>query len=1200
MIDMPAQSISSFISGNESFQASVNISFDLGDRCKVEKLIPTSTVCKYTKWILEDALSRSGGRAKMLVGAYGKGKSHIALTALTAMSVKDPKPFMRLIEAYNQRDPSFAKDFEQFVTDGPKLLPVVVSGSSSDIARSLLYALRNALKDAGAIDVMPSTNYSGALDSILRWKEEYPSTYRLMEEEIGISGETIEAALKDFDTSVYGQFIEAYPKLTSGSTFDTFANANVIETYEHVLGALQDYGYSGIFVVYDEFSKYLESTIANATIEDVKLLQDFAERCNRSSQDKQLHVLLISHKNLANYIDANLPKEKVDGWRGVSGRFQELEIYDDSDQAYELIFNAIGKDDAKWSDYLRTNATRIENIKAYYVHQHLFEESQAECAIFGCFPLHPTTTFLLPRVSEMVAQNERTLFTFLSAEESNSLPQRARAGTVIGEFVTPDYIYDYFEPQLRKERYGSAAHTAYTLVRSALANLEEDSLEGRMIKTVALIRLVEQYNRLSPTKDTVVHIFRDAGWNGSEIENALNRLIEVEHVVYLNRSNAQIRLKESSGEDVIETVEDEANRLRSQMTIEQILTSYQSGKALYPSKHNEEKKVTRYFDCMFESAEKTIRKLEKGEEFPCSGDGSIVAVIPKNDAEIKDTIASIRAKGYDHPTVVFAVPTKGFRDIEEDAYRYAAAEKLYETAPADEILHDEFEIVLEDAAEILSAFVADYFRPERRRVSYYVYGHQRYKISHRKELSKLLSEICDEVYSLTPIINNEMINKNEPTGTTLTSRAKILTALCAKNLEPNLGFLGNGQESSIMRSVLSVTGVVADLSVNPVVNLKGKHDLRHATDAIEQFVSTENGKGFDLLYERLTSPQHHIGMKRGAIPILLALVLREHRETVLIVRDGKEKPIDKTTLEDIEASPESFTLQIIDWDSEKAAYVDALGKVFGEAGGNAGKTEVAETVRSWFVSLPQFTRMARFRYINGNRAPFESQHQNFFKAIGQASQNPSKFLFETLPAAFGEEKASLKLVSLVEEEKQSSDRFIAEVLSMLEKKVQAKLAPSASPRESLSSSVANWLESLSPEVKSHVFSGSGDRIMTALSGFTYDVETSMKRLAKAVVSLRIEDWDDSLFSRFVELFDKFVDEVASFETTREDMSLGGQSIVFFDAEGNEEIRSFDMVECSSRARLLKNQIVSAIEDMGQSITQDEKRQIVFEVLKGMC
>ena len=49
------------------------------------------------------------------------------------------------------------------------------------------------------------------------------------------------------------------------------------------------------------------------------MLQDFAEKCNRSGE-YQLHLMLISHKEISNYIDS-LPKQKVDGWRGISERF---------------------------------------------------------------------------------------------------------------------------------------------------------------------------------------------------------------------------------------------------------------------------------------------------------------------------------------------------------------------------------------------------------------------------------------------------------------------------------------------------------------------------------------------------------------------------------------------------------------------------------------------------------------------------------------------------------------------------------------------------------------------------------------------------------------------------------------------------------------------------------------------------------------
>ena len=65
-----------------------------------------------------------------------------------------------------------------------------------------------------------------------------------------------------------------------------------------------------------------------------------------------------------------------------------------------------------------------------------------------------------------------------------------------------------------------------------------------------------------------------------------------------------------------------------------------------------------------------------------------------------------------------------------------------------------------------------------------------------------MSDICDKVYSLTPVINNEAINKSELSGAAFNSRSKIIAGLLRNTLEPNLGFTGTGQEVSIMRSTL--------------------------------------------------------------------------------------------------------------------------------------------------------------------------------------------------------------------------------------------------------------------------------------------------------------------------------------------------------------------------------------------------------------
>ncbi|EKC44329.1 hypothetical protein LEA_20699, partial [human gut metagenome] len=67
---------------------------------------------------------------------------------------------------------------------------------------------------------------------------------------------------------------------------------------------------------------------------------------------------------------------------------------------------------------------------------------------------------------ECVAQNERTLFTFLSANGAATLP------SFLEKFhddcfgvITPDMIYDYFEPLFKKEVYTSDLYRKSTHLR---------------------------------------------------------------------------------------------------------------------------------------------------------------------------------------------------------------------------------------------------------------------------------------------------------------------------------------------------------------------------------------------------------------------------------------------------------------------------------------------------------------------------------------------------------------------------------------------------------------------------------------------------------------------------------------------------------------------------------------------------------------
>ena len=213
---------------------------------------------------------------------------------------KDWALFTKLAERVAQ-NPALDHQVKNYYDSNKKILPVVINGSNTSVQQAFLIALQKTLSENDLLKALPDTNYQAAVRVINKWKVDFPDTYEKFKVEIGQPIENFLGELENYNSEAYMEFEKIYPNLTAGSTFNPFIGFDVVELYESVVKALEHEGYNGIFVVYDEFSKFLEANIKGASVSDTKMLQDFAEKCNRSGKH-QLHLILISHKEIANYI----------------------------------------------------------------------------------------------------------------------------------------------------------------------------------------------------------------------------------------------------------------------------------------------------------------------------------------------------------------------------------------------------------------------------------------------------------------------------------------------------------------------------------------------------------------------------------------------------------------------------------------------------------------------------------------------------------------------------------------------------------------------------------------------------------------------------------------------------------------------------------------------------------------------------------
>jgi hypothetical protein len=115
----------------------------------------------------------------------------------------------------------------------------------------------------------------------------------------------------------------------------------------------------------------------------------------------------------------------------------------------------------------------------------------------------------------------------------------------------------------------------------------------------------------------------------------------------------------------------------------------------------------------------------------------------------------------------------------------------------------------------------------------------------------------------------------------------------------------------------------------------------------------------------------------------------------------------------------------------------------------------------------------------------------------------------------------------------------------------------------------------------------------------------LEKIVRAVSGLRINDWDDSKETDFLMKVKNAKKEIESYNVGASESNPKGNVIInngddyllaYMDSQGHKQHKTFNRVEVSPRARLLRNEIDEALETMGAALSVEEKRQVLLEAL----
>ena len=109
---------------NRNFQKAVNLQLDIGDHGRIEHYIPTRSSMLILRRYLKAVTGEAKEHATVLIGPYGKGKSHLLLVLLSILSCDLPQSVFEKIKI---TDPETADLVTQIRKENKKYLPVLVS-----------------------------------------------------------------------------------------------------------------------------------------------------------------------------------------------------------------------------------------------------------------------------------------------------------------------------------------------------------------------------------------------------------------------------------------------------------------------------------------------------------------------------------------------------------------------------------------------------------------------------------------------------------------------------------------------------------------------------------------------------------------------------------------------------------------------------------------------------------------------------------------------------------------------------------------------------------------------------------------------------------------------------------------------------------------------------------------------------------------
>ena len=925
-------SLADKITVNTRYTRSTNLERDRGSLSITEAYLPTSRGMRLLEDVCVACGSKDQPRAWSLIGPYGCGKSSFGLFLHELLGGVADQDQTKAAAAKVLGRES--RSLAQRFRKQKPWCRVVLTGSEEPLSNRLLAALEEAGTKfwAGRPGQRPAV-----LRDIRRAKEQGDNT-----------------------------------------------DSQVLDLVDALQDALERRGAGGLLIVIDELGKFLEHE-ARQDAGGVFLLQGLAERAFRGRK-ANLMLFVLLHQAFDLYA-RGLGEKLRNDWAKVQGRFQSVSFVETTDQTLRIMAAAFSNSltEAECEPIRKRIAKMARALSRAKALPGALDENQAAELFAACYPLHPISLLVLPVLCQRFAQNERTLFSYLGSREPHGFGDAVRS-LKVGEWMPPSEVYDYFVQNQPAVLADPVTHRRWAEVVTAVDRAEREAtnankLSIRLVKTIGLLNLAAGNEAPRASESVLSQLFSSK----KAFREALDRPLRTSIVQYRKFSD-EYRVWQGTDFNIDEQTRVEEEKL-GHFELAAAISERGEYLPIVARRHSIRTGSLRYF----EVAHVDVRSrtlFEANSETPC-----LVFFLAESQ---DDEAAFHEARKGGAENDVWALHRNGgaLRSVIRDALALEGVQRGAQELASDPVAAREIKERLK-TAHVAERKALNSLTSQPTLSDWYWHG-EKLDIPNASALQGMLSKVMDSIYSHTPTISNELINRDRLSSQAAAARNKLFQHMLNQEAQPDLGFEKYPPEKAIYRSVLeggclhqkTETGwAFVELSKDDPLKLR---PVWNRFD--ELFAASEvNPVSAERLMNDLASPP--FGLKRGVFPVIFLHYYLVHQHEIALYDEGTYSP--RLTFEHLERMvrrPDLFAFQRFRIEGVRAMLFNEYSKaLFTEARISLTVLGIAKPLTRFVLDLNDYTQKTRRLSATTLRV-----RQAFF-----LSKSPEKLLFDELPKACG-------------------------------------------------------------------------------------------------------------------------------------------------------------------------------------------------------